>query len=101
MTCGCMKSGYKMERDTAKLDCGCGCAGLKKSDALKVKSSVQSALLFFVIANPYTYQLMRGFLGAWVASETGCPSPAGLLLHSLVFALAVFAIMKLTLRSPY
>ena len=102
MGCGCgTTSKYKMERDTAKLDCGCGCSGLKKSDALKVKYSLQSALLFFIIANPYTYQLMRRLLGSWVASESGCSTPGGLLLHSLVFGLVVFGLMKLTLPSPY
>ena len=101
MSCGAcgMKSGYKMENDPAKLDCGCGCAGLKKSDALKVKTSLQSAILFFIIANPYTYQIMTNIFGSWVGGK--CPTPAGLLLHSLVFGLIVFGLMKVTLPSPH
>ena len=97
--CGCGASGYKMERDTAKLDCGCGCGGLKKSDALKVKTSLQSAILFFIIANPFTYKLMTKLLGNWVGGE--CPSPAGLVLHSVVFGLVVFLLMKITLHTPH
>ncbi len=102
--CGCCSgttSRYTMESNPAKLDCGCGCSGLKKSDALKAKYSIQSALLFFLIANPYTYQFIRSMLGTWVASDSGCPTPSGLLLHSLVFGLIVFGLMKLTLPSPY
>lgn len=95
------KSGYKMESDPAKLDCGCGCAGLKKSDALKVKTSLQSAILFFIIANPYTYQIMTKIFGSWVSTGgSGCPTSAGLLLHSVVFGLIVFGLMKVTLPSP-
>lgn len=99
--CGCSASGYKMERDPAKLDCGCGCGGLKKSDALKAKTSLQSAILFFIIANPYTYQVMTKVFGSWVSSGAGCPTSAGLVLHSLVFGLIVFGLMKLTLPSPH
>ena len=103
MTCGCASgaSGYKTPTGTASLDCGCGCAGLKKSDMLKAKYSLQSALLFFLIANPATFQLMRRLIGSWVSSDSGCPSGAGLLLHSLVFGLVVYLLMKVTLPSPY
>lgn len=100
MTCGC--SGYETQSEPKKsLDCGCGCGGLKKSDTLKAKYSFQSALLFFLIANPAAFQVMRRVLGGWVASDTGCPTGAGLLLHSLVFGLVVFLLMKVTLPSPY
>lgn len=95
-------SGYQTPgSDSGSMDCGCGCGGLKKSDALKAKYSFQSALLFFLIANPATFKLMKRLLGGWVASDTGCPSGAGLLLHSLVFGLVVFLLMKVTLPSPY
>jgi hypothetical protein len=102
MTCG-RCSGYQTQDDKKEktMDCGCGCGGLKKSDAFKAKISLQSALLFFLIANPATYQIMRRVLGGWVASDTGCPTGAGVLLHSLVFGLVVFLLMKVTLPSPY
>lgn len=99
MTCGCA-SGYQTQGEKT-LDCGCGCGGLKKSDKLKAKYSFQSALLFFLVANPATFNLMRGLLGDWVASGSGCPTGTGLLLHSVVFGLVVFLLMKVTLPSPY
>jgi len=99
--CGC--SGYNTEGASAKktADCGCGCGGLKKSDLFKAKTSFQAALVFFLIANPATFKIMSNLLGGWVASDSGCPSGAGLLLHSLVFGLVVFGLMKITLPSPY
>jgi hypothetical protein len=101
MGCGCGgKSGYETQAEKT-LDCGCGCAGLRKSDVLKGKVSFQSALLFFLIANPATFQVMRGILGSWVASDGGCPTGPGLVLHAIVYGLVTFLIMKLSLPTPY
>jgi hypothetical protein len=100
MGCGC-KSGYDTQAAEKTLDCGCGCAGLRKSDVLKGKASLHAALLFFLVANPATFQLMRSVLGAWVASDGGCPTGPGLILHAVVFGLLTFLIMKITLPTPY
>lgn len=97
MTCG-MCSGYKTP---GSMDCGCGCGGLKKSDWFKAKYSLQSAVLFFLIANPETFKIMKSILGGWVASDSGLPTQAGVVLHALVYALFVFLLMKITLPSPY
>jgi hypothetical protein len=78
-----------------KLDCGCGCGGAKKSDTVKFKYAAYSALVFFFVANPETYKLVSKLLGDWVAGPAGCPTPAGLFLHTLVFLLLVFGLMKL------
>jgi len=101
MGCGCGgKSGYETQAEKT-LDCGCGCGGLKKSDVFKAKTSIHAAILFFLVANPATFQLMRSIVGGWVASDSGCPSGPGLLLHTLVFGLVTFLLMKITLPSPY
>lgn len=66
-----------------------------------VKRSLKSGLVFFLVANPQTYKLTSRFFGPWVAAD-GCPSPAGLFLHTLVFILFVYFLMKLkTKRSGY
>lgn len=98
MTCGC--SSYKTP-SSGSMDCGCGCGGLKKSDWFKAKYSLQSAVLFFLIANPETFKLVKSLFGNWVASDSGCPTQAGVFLHALVYALVVFLLMKITLPSPY
>jgi len=43
--------------------------------------------MFFVVANPETFKLVRSVAGSWVASADGLPTTAGLLLHSLVFVI--------------
>ena len=44
-------------------------------------------VLFFLVASPATFKLMRKFLGGWVASAEGIPHAPGLLLHSAVYVL--------------
>jgi hypothetical protein len=77
-----------------KLDCGCGCGGAKKSDLVKWKYSFYSALIFFIISNPELYKLTTKLFGRSIASD-GCARPVGLLLHSFVFMLIVFFLMKI------
>ena len=44
-------------------------------------------ILFFLVASPATFKLMRKLLGGWVASAEGIPHAPGLLLHSAVYVL--------------
>ena len=73
-------------------DCGCGCKG--KVQEKKFLISLMSALLFFVIANPDTFRIVRKIFGSWVSTPTGCPSTKGLALHSLVFLLISWLMMN-------
>jgi len=73
-------------------DCGCGCNGRKQEQKFLI--SLMSALVFFIIANPDTFRLVRGLLGNWVSSPTGCPTISGLTLHTLVFMLVVWGMMN-------
>jgi hypothetical protein len=77
-------------------DCGCGCKGTEQKK--KFMASITSALLFFIIANPETFILVRRLLGNWVASATGYPTTAGLILHAFVFMLVVWLMMNLNRR---
>jgi hypothetical protein len=88
--CGC-NSGQK----ASKLfnDCGCGCKGKKQEHKLII--SIMSALIFFVVANPETFRVMRGVVGGWVSSPTGCPTIKGLALHTVVFMLVVWGLMNI------
>lgn len=73
-------------------DCGCGCAGKKQEQKLLI--SVMSALLFYIVANPETFKLVRRIAGGWVSSPTGCPTMNGLVLHALVFLFITWALMN-------
>jgi len=79
-------------------DCGCGCDGKKAQEKFLI--SLMSALIFFVVANPETFILMRRLLGQWVAGPNGCPKFGGLILHTIVFMLIVWGIMLLKKETP-
>jgi len=44
-------------------------------------------IIFFLVASPATFKVMRKLLGAWVASAEGLATPAGLALHAVVLVL--------------
>ncbi len=62
---------------------------------MKVKFSAISALLFFLVANPELYKMTQSVFGSifMVAHPMGAATPAGLLLHTLVFFLATLGLM--------
>jgi len=70
--------------------CKCGISSNKQ-----VRISLLSAALFYIVANPATFTLVRHVFGNWVASAGGCPTNFGLLLHALVFFLATLGLMKI------
>ena len=74
-------------------DCGCGCDGKKQEQKFLI--SIMSALVFFVVANPETFRVMRKVFGSWVSSPTGCPSIGGLALHTIVFMLVTWGMMNI------
>lgn len=56
----------------------------------KYGAVLTAALLFFIVANPMTYQLVDSLLGPLVgriAGPGGAPTTLGLLVHSLVYGL--------------
>lgn len=63
----------------------------------KWRYSIYSALVFLIIASPYTYKFVNGLLGSLVniSSPIGCPTLMGLLVHALVFALIIRGMMEL------
>ena len=79
-------------------DCGCGCDGKKQEQKFLI--SIMSALVFFVVANPETFRVMRKVFGSWVSNPTGCPSTGGLVLHTIVFMLVTLGMMN-TKREGY
>ena len=67
--------------------------GVKQQDKFTI--SLMSALLFFVVANPETFKIMRRLLGGWVSSPTGCPTTKGLVLHAVVYLLITWLLMNI------
>lgn len=66
------------------------------SDSLKWKYSFYSALIFFIISSPQIYKITHRILGKYVKiANGGCPTAVGLVLHSVVYMVALFGLMKL------
>ena len=68
----------------------CSCISKEK----KIRISVQTAIIAFLIFNPFTFQIMRGLLGGWVSTVEGCPKTLGILFHSIVFGIVIFLLMR-------
>jgi hypothetical protein len=64
-------------------------------EGVKIKHSLYGALIAFLVANPATYSFTSSILGRWVASPSGCPTMAGLLLHAAVYCAALVGVMYL------
>ena len=64
---------------------------------LKAKYSFISALVFFVVANPETYKFTQSLFGSLfqVAYPMGAATPAGLILHTVVFFAAMWGLMMI------
>ena len=62
---------------------------------LKAKYSGIAALVFFIVANPETYKFTQTIFGRFfqVAQPMGAATPAGLILHTVVFFLAMLGLM--------
>jgi hypothetical protein len=74
-------------------DCGCGCNGKRQENKLII--SFMAALVFFLVASPETFQIVRRVAGDWVSSPTGCPTTPGLILHAIVFMFVTWGMMNI------
>ena len=70
---------------------------------LNPRKKILPFILFFIVANPATFKLVRSVTGSWVASAEGLPTTLGLLLHALVFVLLCTFLWRLVYgkRSKY
>jgi hypothetical protein len=69
---------------------------MKYNMANKLYASLFAGLLFYVIANPVTYEVVNALLskvGIPIAIA-GKPTGTGLLVHSAVFALVTYLMMR-------
>jgi hypothetical protein len=80
---------------TNKEDCGCGCGGMKKSNMVRFRYAVYSGLVFLLISSPMMYKFTSSHISHGLASAGGCPTTAGLILHTIVFILLVFLLMMI------
>jgi hypothetical protein len=68
----------------------CACLSNQK----KFYISLQTALLAFVFFNPLLFKLVASVLGRWVSDSAGAPTMLGLALHTVLFGLVLYLLMK-------
>lgn len=66
-----------------------------ENTGFKLKNTIYATLIFFLISSPTVFSLVGSVLGNWVADANGCPTTMGVLLHSVVYSLALFGVMYL------
>lgn len=64
-----------------------------KTEGLKIKYSLYSALAFFLVANPVTFRFVNSFIAG--VANNGCPTAFGFMLHTLVFFVVLYGLMSL------
>jgi len=64
-----------------------------KSEGLKFKYSLYSALAFFLVANPVTFRFVNSLIPG--VANNGCPTAFGFMLHTLVFFVVLYGLMSL------
>jgi hypothetical protein len=67
------------------------------SEMDKMRYSFYSAIVFFIIASPLMFKIVNSLLGGLIpiSSTSGCPTIAGLVIHSIVFGLIIYGMMHL------
>lgn len=60
----------------------------------KLMKIVAVSVLFFIVASPCTYCLVNSLTGL-VLDKKGCPTYLGVLIHSVVFGLLLYAMCSL------
>jgi len=64
-----------------------------KTEGLKLKYSLYSALAFFLVANPVTFRFVNSLIAG--VANNGCPTAFGFMLHTLVFFGVLYGLMSL------
>lgn len=73
----------------------CGCLSNRK----KMFISAQTALIAFIIFNPILFQAVRSLFGGVIANVDGLPTAFGMLVHTILFGLVIYLLMKPTKNS--
>lgn len=65
----------------------------------KWRYTLITAVLFFIVVNPYTYKFVNFLLKRFfkIADKSGCPTFAGVVVHTIVFTLLLRGLMEFKL----
>lgn len=87
--------------DAVKQDKKCDCKCHKKpTSGMKWYFTLISVVIFVIVVNPLTYNLVNNtlgkLLGLRIANRNGCPTGVGLLVHTVVFTLLIRYVMDIS-----
>ena len=89
------------KEDNKEQDCeGCEyCEKEERTNMDKWRYTLITAVLFFIVVNPYTYKFVNFLLKRFfkIADKSGCPTFAGVVVHTIVFTLLLRGLMELNL----
>jgi hypothetical protein len=64
----------------------------------KLLYTFYTMVLFYIVANPRTFEFVQSVIGEWVeiSDNSGCPTCYGLVIHTIVFGLLLLGLMEIT-----
>ncbi len=62
---------------------------------VKLKHTIYGTLIFFLISSPAVFAVVGSLLGNEFADANGCPTLQGVVLHAIVYFLALVGVMYL------
>lgn len=65
------------------------------SAGLKLKFSIYGTLIFYLISSPAMFSFVGSILGNKVANPQGCPTKFGILVHAVLYCMALVGVMYL------
>ena len=70
--------------------CDPSCKSCKPSNLDKWRYTLITTLIFLVVVSPLTYNFTQRLFGKYLGiSKSGCPTIGGIILHAIVFTLAL------------
>lgn len=66
---------------------------------IKVKHSLYGSLIFFFLSNPTFFSLLNSLMGNQFAGANGCPTLLGVIISTILYCMALIAIMYLPERN--
>ena len=64
-------------------------------NGIKLKHTIYGALIFFFISNPAFFSVTQSIFGTNISSTNGCPTLNGIMVHAVLYCMALVAVMYL------
>jgi hypothetical protein len=69
------------------------------NSGIKLKHTIYGTLIFYLISSPAMFSFISSVFGNQYANINGCPTMNGLILHGLIYCIALIGVMYLPERN--